>query len=71
MTLSFVGNEDLAHSLRELNAVAAALPAGVELWVGGAGVRQFPPDQVPARCRMLADLAELERQSDALVGRRA
>ena len=71
VTLSFVGNEDLAHSLRELNAVAAALPAGVELWVGGAGVRQFPPDQVPARCRMLADLAELERQSDALVGRRA
>jgi methanogenic corrinoid protein MtbC1 len=70
VTLSFVMNEDQSHSQRELSEVAAKMPASTELWVGGAGARQFSIDQLPARCRVLSDLVEFERQVDALVGRR-
>jgi len=70
VTLSFVMSEDNTHTTGQLTDVARLLPASTELWIGGAGVRQFATGQVPLRCRPMADLMEFERQVEALVGRR-
>ena len=71
VTLSFVMSEDNTHTTGQLAEVARLLPASTELWIGGAGVRQFAAGQVPARCRAMADLVEFERQVEALAARRA
>jgi DNA-binding transcriptional MerR regulator len=68
--LGFALQADPAPPLRELCEVAARLPAAVELWIGGAGLRQFPAHALPARCRPLPDLLDFERQVEMLIGQR-
>ncbi len=68
--LSFALQADPAPPLRELCDVAARLPAAVDLWIGGAGLRQFPAHALPTRCRSLPDLQDFERHVEALIGQR-
>lgn len=71
VTLSFVMSEDTTQTAEQLAEVARLLPSSTELWIGGAGIRQFGAGQIPTRCSTLADLVEFERQVEALVARRA
>jgi hypothetical protein len=69
ITLGFVISEDHTTAVGELATIAGQLPGAVEIWIGGGGLRQFGPDEIPARCRILPDLVAFEHQVDALIGR--
>lgn len=69
VVLGFVASEQQAVALAELSTLASQLPPSVDLWIGGAGVRQFQAEEIPGRCRHLTDLVAFERQVDALIGR--
>jgi MerR family transcriptional regulator, light-induced transcriptional regulator len=53
---------DPERASKELSEIANALPASIELLVGGRGVRNLP--QIPDRARVLQDLPALEAWLD-------
>jgi methanogenic corrinoid protein MtbC1 len=72
--LSVVASKNHAHAVREIEAIQVALPADVELWLGGGDARQAAADVQTFRGWVVDDLhkteTELERLG-ALVNRSA
>lgn len=58
---------DPAFVLGELDHLAAHLPAGSRVWVGGRGAGAMAIERLPARCRVFTRLSDVERELDALI----
>jgi hypothetical protein len=42
------------------------LPAETAVWLGGSAARELPREQLPSRCVVLTDGAELEQRLEML-----
>jgi methanogenic corrinoid protein MtbC1 len=72
--LSVVAGKNHAHAVREIEAIQVALPADVELWLGGGDARQAAADVRAFRGWVVDDLHKTETELGrigALVSRRA
>lgn len=58
---------DPVQVLGELDHLAAHLPRGARIWLGGRGVATMAVERLPARCRVFTRLADVDRELDALV----
>jgi hypothetical protein len=52
----------LETTQKELTALAAAMPEGVELWVGGAGSAGLDLTRLPGKTVWIKDLPALENE---------
>lgn len=68
VTLSFVLTENVLQSTHELQELARRMQPSIEIWVGGIATKEFRIEQLPARCRVLADYTSFERQVEVLAG---
>ena len=66
VALSVVLQERAADAPAQLSELVSHLPAGTAVWLGGSAARELPRDQLPSRCVVLADSAELEQRLEML-----
>lgn len=69
VTLSVLMSENSRACLRELDLLAQFLPERIELWGGGAALTEAGADRLPARLKLLSDLAAFEREITLLTAR--
>jgi len=62
VALSVVLNERLAEVPPQLTTLAAALPAGTAVWIGGSASPMLADAALPAACVVLRDAMELEQR---------
>jgi DNA-binding transcriptional MerR regulator/methylmalonyl-CoA mutase cobalamin-binding subunit len=66
VALSVVLQERAADAPAQLGELVSHLPAEITVWLGGSAARELPRDQLPPRCVVLADSAELEQRLEML-----
>lgn len=64
--IGVVDGTNRQRAVTELRSVARAVPAGVEMWVGGRDARQVRQEARLPRVVLLDDVAELEREAHRL-----
>lgn len=69
VAVSVLMSEHLDHTLEQLAELAQLLPEPVELWGGGAGLRNAVRGALPARLKLLDDLSAFEREITLLEAR--
>jgi DNA-binding transcriptional MerR regulator/methylmalonyl-CoA mutase cobalamin-binding subunit len=66
VALSVVWQDRVAEVPALLAELARHLPEETAVWLGGSAARELTPGQLPPRCAVLADSAELEQRLDML-----
>lgn len=66
VALSVVLQDRMPEVPAQLAELAADLPDGTGIWLGGYAARELPRDQLPPRCVVLADGTELEQRLEML-----
>lgn len=66
VALSVVLQDRAADAPAQLGELVSHLPAETAVWLGGSAARDLPREQLPARCVVLADGAELEQRLEML-----
>jgi methanogenic corrinoid protein MtbC1 len=66
VALSVVLQDRAAEAPAQLGELVSHLPAEIAVWLGGSAARELPRDQLPSRCVVLADSAELEQRLEML-----
>jgi DNA-binding transcriptional MerR regulator/methylmalonyl-CoA mutase cobalamin-binding subunit len=66
VALSVVLQDRAAEAPAQLGELVSHLPAEIAVWLGGSAARELPRDQLPPRCVVLADSAELEQRLEML-----
>lgn len=66
VALSVVLQDRMPEVPAQLAELAANLPDSTGIWLGGYAARELPRDQLPPRCVVLADGAELEQRLEML-----
>lgn len=69
VAVSVLNREDLDGMLAQLHRLAQFLPQHIELWAGGAALRQAGPARLPARLKYLDDLAAFDDDLALLTAR--
>jgi len=66
VALSVVLQDRAADAMAQLGELASHLPEETAVWIGGSAALDLQPEQLPPRCAVLADSAELERRLEML-----
>jgi MerR family transcriptional regulator, light-induced transcriptional regulator len=66
VALSVVWQDRVAEVPALLAELASHLPEETAVWLGGTAARELAPGQLPPRCAVLADSAELEQRLEML-----
>jgi DNA-binding transcriptional MerR regulator/methylmalonyl-CoA mutase cobalamin-binding subunit len=66
VALSVVLQDRAADAPAQLDELVSHLPAETAVWLGGSAARELPREQLPSRCVVLADGAELEQRLEML-----
>ena len=66
VALSVVLQDRAADAPAQLGELVSHLPAETAVWLGGTTARELPREQLPSRCVVLADGAELEQRLEML-----
>lgn len=66
VALSVVLQDRAADAPAQLGELVSHLPEGTAVWIGGSAARDLQSRQLPPRCLVLADNAELEQRLEML-----
>lgn len=66
VALSIVARPTVIDAAGQVQALRAALPAGVEIWLGGFGSRQMERDQLPPGTLLMSTIESYLSRLDAL-----
>ncbi len=66
VALSIVARPTVIDAVGQVQALSAALPPGVEIWLGGFGSRQIEPAQLPPGTLLMSSLEAYLSRLDAL-----
>jgi DNA-binding transcriptional MerR regulator/methylmalonyl-CoA mutase cobalamin-binding subunit len=66
VALSVVLQDRAADAPARLSELVSHLPAETAVWLGGSAARELPREQLPSRCVVLTDGAELEQRLEML-----